>query len=276
MKKLYEIIKMRFAMKKNIIPRWIRSLLNNFIYFLQFFWFKKHLEKNKLLKDKYFGESVFVLGNGPSLNNINLNLMIGKKIITMNHFELHPLKNCFHIVAHCIGEPYKSQGWECPTPMIDGVKSESYWFNIDTIEYFSDKKYLVNYYYPCIHHKNNIIKGDDLSSVALEYQSTSQMAINVAIYLGFKKIYLLGFDHDWLATRGYSPHFYDESDDMNPADMSKFSYIEMIKISLRLFEIYDRLKAIAKRNGVDIFNLSHPSFLDTFPIPKNLPNIEDL
>ena len=97
---------------------------------------KKILLKNKNIQNKYINQSVYILGNGPSLNNFNINEIKGAKVITMNHFELHPRKDDFKIVAHCIGEPYTSKTWEDPKPMLEGINADTYWFNIDAKPYF--------------------------------------------------------------------------------------------------------------------------------------------
>lgn len=227
---------------------------------------RKWLIRNAELRNKYIGERVYILANGPSLNNFDLNMIHGHKVITMNHFELHPQKDKFKIVAHCVGEPYSSRTWENPIPILNGVKAETYWFNADTVEFFSKhESYDIRYYCSGLRASALMLSGDDLTGVALQYQSTAQMAINVALFLGFKDIYLLGFDHDWLVTRGYSPHFYEERDGVDKADLSKFSYIDMIRISLNLFEIYLKLRQIAKKRDARIWNLSKPSYLDVFP-----------
>lgn len=227
---------------------------------------KKLLNRNAELRNKYLGQRVYILGNGPSLNNFDLNTIHGHEVITMNHFELHPQKDNFKIVAHCIGEPYSSNTWEDPISMLNGVKADTYWFNADAVEFFTKQdSYDVRYYLSGLRATAQTLSGDDLTGVALQYQSTAQMAINVALFLGFKDIYLLGFDHDWLVTRGHSPHFYEERDGVDKADLSQFSYIEMIRISLNLFEIYVKLRQIAKKRDARIWNLSKPSYLDVFP-----------
>ena len=234
---------------------------------LQRFKHRTLLANNKSQCNIHQGEIVYVLGNGPSLKNVSLIDLKSSKVITMNHFELHPAKDELDIVAHCIGEPYRVATWEDPAPMINGVKSKSYWFNLDANEYFSKVRTNKNIYYylPGVSEHAGILSGEDPSGVALQYQSTSQMAIMVAMYMGFQEIRLAGFDHDWLVTRGNSPHFYDDSDEVPPADLSKFSYTQMIRISLRLFEIYERINEIAQKKGVKIYNCSEPSYLDIFP-----------
>ena len=230
----------------------------------------KLVHRNIILKNKYVGESVYIFGNGPSLNNYDLELLTACNVITMNHFELHPLKKEFNIVAHCVGEPYNSSTWEDPSLMLEGVMAETYWFNLDARAFFSGRNidniyfYLQNPFGTCF-----LSEGNDLAGVAISYQSTSQMAISVAMYMGFKKIYLIGFDHDWLVTRGHSPHFYEEREGIMRAELSAFTYTEMIKISLNLFNIYSIIKKIADKHNIQILNISNPTYLDVFPMIKN-------
>lgn len=225
----------------------------------------KWTAKNKNIRNKYLGESVYILGGGPSLNNFDLSKIYGKNIISMNFFGVHKDKDKFNIVAHCIGEPFPSEGWQDPTAMIDSVNSETYWLHSGSVEQTKHINRRIHYYTPTVRTNSFLFTGEMLHLQGLIYQSTSQMAITVALYMGFKKIYLLGMDHDWLVTRGYSPHFYKESEVTTPADLSKFSYTSMIEISLNLFRTYEYIKKIAEKKGVEIINLSTPSYLDVFP-----------
>lgn len=261
---------------KLVIKKFIPEVVIDYAVYLSmlFVRFKifKILKVNRLLKDKYFGDKVYIVGNGPSLNNFDLTKIYDSYSITMNHFEYHPEKDKLKIVAHCVGEPFKASTWEDPMPMITGVMADSYWFNADSIGFFEklEKKYFINFYLPGVRSNSIGIRGDDLTSVSLQYQSTAQMAINVALFLGFKDIYLLGFDHDWLATRGFSEHFYQENNDAIKVDFSRRSYTEMIQISLNLFKIYEHLKRLAEKNNARIWNLSNPSYLDVFPYGKDI------
>jgi hypothetical protein len=257
--------------------RFCPPILMDSLYYIKaiqrYFIYKGQLKRNMDLCNKYMGEKVYILANGPSLNNFDLSVINENAVITMNHFELHPMKDSLNIVAHCIGEPFSSSTWENPMPMVNGIKSNTYWFNADAAKYFMQiERGDIRYYLPGLTANAAILQGNDLTGVALRYQSTSQMAINIALYMGFKEIYLVGFDHDWLVTRGNSPHFYQERDDVDKADLSKYSYIEMIKISLNLFSIYVKLNQIAKSKNAKIWNLTEPSYLDVFPRVTNSDN----
>lgn len=227
------------------------------------------LRRNAVLRGRYAGQDVYVLANGPSLNNFDLSSLTGRHVITMNHFHLHPLSAQFKPVAHCMGDPLSEWASQDPSPMIRGVDAATYWVNVDShslFSKFSDKP--VHYYFQAIRCTAKWIEGSDLGSFALYYQSSAQMAMMVALYMGFHRIYLLGFDHDWLVSRGHSPHFYDEQEGVALADLSRYTYTEMITISLNLFQTYGRMASIARRAGCEVINLSDPSYLDVFPMAK--------
>lgn len=223
------------------------------------------LKANRTIKDKYRGEEVYILANGPSLKAVDLSRLYGKKIIVMNHFEQHPLKDRFQIVAHCIGEPYLCKTWEDPKLMLEGVLAESYWFSSDAWAYFQGRSMKnIHYYCGAVGPKFKFKSGVDLADSALRYQSTAQMAMMVAIYMGFETVKLLGFDHDWLVSRGISQHFYEEKEDIAKADLSIFTYRERIQLSLSLFDTYYRIRDIASERGVRIINMTVGTYLDVF------------
>lgn len=230
----------------------------------------KLMNRNDLVKDSKKGKTVYILGNGPSLNNFDLGEICGKDVITMNYFYLHPRVNDFNIVAHCIGEPFDCPTWVDPTQMVEKTPAETYWFSI-TAKDFCEKNLTnrrLHYYLTGVDVDFNFLSDANLGRPTLQYQSTSQMAMIVAMHLGYSKIYLLGFDHDWLVTRGYSSHFYNEDTEdaaVGKADLSVFSYLEMINISKHLFEIYREIKKLALRKGVHVVNMSRPTYLDIFP-----------
>ena len=236
------------------------------------------LHRNLALRDAHVGESVFVVANGPSLNNFGPSNLFGKKVIVMNHFELADWKSRVDIVAHCIGEPFDSPAWEDPTLSVMGTEARSYWLHISALRDPAVRKCAGS---KPVHFTQSIIKpgiwGErriDLSRSTLGYQTTAQLAISVALHMGFTTIYLVGFNHDWLCTRGHSPHFYADDADVPPADLSRFTYAQMIDISARMWHFYHALDRSARIAGARVINLSEPSFLDVFPTgprPEGVP-----
>ena len=227
------------------------------------------LPRNDALRDAYVGETVYVVANGPSLLNFGPKNLFGRRVIVMNHFELANWKFEVDIVAHCIGEPFDSPAWEDPTSSIFGTDARSYWLHISALRDPAVSRCATS---KPLHFTHSTIKPGlwsggriDLTRPTLGYQTTAQLAICVALHMGFSTIYLVGFNHDWLCTRGHSPHFYVDSADVPPADLSRFTYKQMIDISARMWSFYYALDRSARSVGARVINLSEPSFLDVFP-----------
>jgi hypothetical protein len=230
--------------------------------------FKNIIKLNKEWKNRYKNQKVFVVANGPSLKSIDSNIFAGEKAITMNSFEKCVWKDKVEIVAHCLGEPANSDSWmeNSFLDSINGIESHSYWMHFsskDKLKYTAQKKDKIYYVFPSIESGIYLSKHINLHQSSLSYQTTAQLAIQVAIYMGFSEIVLVGFDHDWLASPDYSKHFY--SDKKDEADsLGKMSYIDIIEFMCRMWKIYYKLKYIAVYNAIKIYNITPNSYLDVF------------
>lgn len=241
----------------------IRSLIINITSISKIF-------KNSKLRNTKKNKSVFVIANGPSLNNFDITSLFGKEVIVMNNFNLCEWKDKVKIIAHCIGEPQSSSHWgEDQIKIMNDTNSESYWFHISN--YMDVTQNIISKNKNCFFVASLISSRlwnpklkINLSLPSLGYQTTAQMAIMVALHLGYKKINLIGFDHDWLSNRNISPHFYKEREGVRKSDLTKFSYYELINISKTMWEIYIKIKLSSKNMDSKITNLSNPSFLDVF------------
>tara|TARA_Y100001970_G_scaffold246015_1_gene313524 strand:- start:6556 stop:7344 length:789 start_codon:yes stop_codon:yes gene_type:complete len=228
---------------------------------------RKILKQNLAFKDKYKDEDVFIIGNGPSLDLNYFDTLKDKNLITMNDFHKSDFSKSLKIIAHCSGEPHSSNAWTDPSDMIENVNADSFWFNIFDYKKMSG----INTIYKDINYVNPgfestaFSKKIELDKTCFGYETSAQLAIQVAIYMGFKNIYLLGFDHDWLASPQYSKHFYSDAKQDNDMIHQK-SYLELISMCHRIWSIYFNLKVCAELKSAKIYNLSKNSFLDVFPV----------
>lgn len=242
-------------------------LIKNFIPFISY---THVLKRNKQYKNIKKGKTVFIIANGPSLNNFDIPSLYGKEVIVMNNFNFAEWKEKVNIVAHCIGEPKDSNQWGVDQiEIIKETEAQAYWFHISVLKDVEEKNKSINkncnYVFPIIppglwNNKSKI----NLAMPVLGYQTTAQMALMVAIYMGYKKINLIGFDHDWLCHRDEAPHFYEKKDSIKKDILSTISYYKLIKISEMMWKIYYKIKYSAINSGSEITNLSSPSYLDVF------------
>ncbi len=112
----------------------------------------------------------------------------------------------------------------------------------------------------------------DLTRRVPGVQSSPIMALLIAMYMGFKEIYLLGVDLDQLWSGEYR-HFYDDETLRNVEAVNEdFKVVtplqEMFNIHHILWQQFESLKNIADANGVRIFNATRGGALDVYPRAK--------
>lgn len=102
-------------------------------------------------------------------------------------------------------------------------------------------------------------------------------SIMTGIWLGYRKIYLLGADHSWLRTLtvndrnevvSVQPHFYKE-DDMEQTRVTQ-EYLrhplhEVLESMMIAFRSYHRIQRYAAARGVEVINATPGSMIDAFP-----------
>ena len=250
----------------DVFPPLVADLLRACRGWLRFLRLRPVLGLNREWAGRFQGERVYIIANGPSVATVDRGLFRGEKVITMNNFHRADWKHEVESVAHCFGEPPGTPGWLEPAECINGTSSASYWVNAAAYGHFKgihpDKKlyYVLAGIEPSVWGKRSV----DLTGLGLGFQTTAQLAIEVALFMGFKEIRLLGFDHDWLASPQFSKHFY--SNERDPEDaLGTFPYYDIIKSSLRMWEGYYALERAAASHGALIVNMTDGSFLDVFP-----------
>jgi len=109
----------------------------------------------------------------------------------------------------------------------------------------------------------------DMTQMVQGFKSVSSFALAQAIYMGCNPIYLLGFDHDWLANQGVDKHFYkggilkDRPSNNRPLS-ELFTYYSMMQSGIQLWRNYFSLKRNAKQSGIKIYNATRGGYLDVF------------
>jgi hypothetical protein len=228
---------------------------------------RRVIEANAAWKSRHPGGRVFVIGNGPSLSDFDRDWLRGEKLIVMNGFDRAPWKDEVDIVAHCIAEPRSSPAWNAAEirASINGTRSASYWLDLSSYRQLSGVEAGKSLHHVLPVYEPGLWRGRtfDLAAPTLAYQTTAQLAIQVAAHMGFAEILLIGFDHDWLASRDYSRHFYSMRKDTTDS-IGQMPYLEIIGFMRRMWLIYAAMQQTAERAGIRIVNLSSRTVLDVF------------
>jgi hypothetical protein len=112
-------------------------------------------------------------------------------------------------------------------------------------------------------------EGVDFANIVQSFAGVSAFALAQAIYMGCNPIYLLGFDHDYLANRGVDRHFYSGGTMVghkwaNLPLGNRVPYDVEMKNNFDLWQNYRYLKAEAEKRGIRIFNATNGGYLDVF------------
>ena len=148
------------------------------------------------LKNKHAGKRCFIIGNGPSLNKVDLTL----------------LKNEFTMGVNAIYTNYENMGFHPNYYVVEDIfVAEDRQHEINAFK--GPAKFFGNYLKYCIKPAEDVIwlnvrfKYEDrealpnFSTNALRQVwvggTVSYINLQLAYYLGFKEVYLVGFDHNY-------------------------------------------------------------------------------
>ncbi|MDQ7004670.1 MAG: hypothetical protein Q9N67_07045 [Ghiorsea sp.] len=113
--------------------------------------------------------------------------------------------------------------------------------------------------------------GGNISEIDLKYlekgASVSELAISVALYLGFKENYILGFDHNWFEGGGYFDNEkynkYFEDTTAERFKRLKLDSLYHMQIHSKIFYKYKQLQKL--KSNIYNANANANSYVDAFP-----------
>lgn len=249
------------------------------------------LNNNKPLVNSYKGKRCFIIGNGPSLRNQDLLYLKNEVKIMVNQFyrskDLLDLKPQFWMLADPL---YWEQIDEYLEPILQTVQNDlketTLFLPQESLEnLIKHKKEVKNptlkYYY--MDKYSDISKYSDSQSTEIDFtQTVPPFAQNVvspslmlALFLGFKEIYLIGCDHTWWGFNKFEveqegkilPYYYSKSKEsiaFQRTYIRNFGYEKLQDtINRQIFE-YEILNEYAKKQGAKIFNSTEGGYLETF------------
>lgn len=220
---------------------------------------KKKYNAIKAFKNKHLGERCFIVATGPSITKEDLEKIQDEYTFSMNSMCLLADKNEWRPTY------YGVQDLEVFKKLKDVIlrsKIETVFLAQYLKKQFDVPKEWVGYpqnsayhAYDCYFRKKYYAKfSSDCSDVVYDGYSITYALIQIAAYMGFKKIYLLGCDCN------YDPdpkrrHFIEHGVD-DP------TYMEAGK---RMICAYQQAKKAGEKQGFEIFNATRGGKLEVFP-----------
>ncbi|MBD5456792.1 MAG: DUF115 domain-containing protein [Lachnospiraceae bacterium] len=232
----------------------------------------RDLNSRKLLamKNKYSGQRCFLVANGPSLKSSDLDMIADEISFGCNMiykmFEQTKWRPTYHFIVDVVYTKNLYQEIEqyVESPMIMHDKA----YRSMRVKP-QDVVYVHSY-----SQEDYQIRGNMLAYYIPAKATVMTFMIEMAIYMGFNEIYLLGVDNTNVFTAGHFSEKYtpSELDKVNLAraresmNNSKLTLEELGEYRVgRAIKAYEKISEYTKRKGVRIYNVTRGGALEVFP-----------
>ena len=235
------------------------------------------LDRNRVFLNRHADERCFILATGPSIREQDLTLLQGEICFAVSNFFVHPDYATIQPRYYCVAgyhKPITKAAWaEWLREMEAATGAATMFFSLNDRERIESNSLFCNrqlHYLQFGASWNEILKrGVDLTRPVPGPQSVPVMALEIAMYMGFQQIYLLGCDHDWILHLNVSSHFYEE--DQHALNRVGYSEWDGHDLGLecdslaRLWRQYKAVQQLAAASGSEVFNATAGGLLEVFP-----------
>jgi len=242
------------------------------------------LRRNRVLEDRHRGDACFILGSGPSIKQQDLARLAGRIVMTQNHFhahdQIHVIKPRYHVVVPKYQPKQYDNDWmEWLNSMNERLPANTDFFFdkntrylVDRLGLFKDRVFYIRQGYNCAMVRHAPV---DLTRSLMGVPTVLPECLAVAIYMGFAKVYLLGFDLDQVCrvAQNQQVRFYGTSPvtkNQAEQDLDRQAQ-EMGLIWINWWMIWRQcylLRDAAAKCGVEILNATAGGLLNMFPRVK--------
>ena len=244
--------------RSNLLICKLLNIYSRINYFAVDRWkFRTFTKKNVELKNIHAGETVYIIGNGPSVKKLDLEKLKGKHIITVNKSISTEMFKILEPEYHCVIVRY------ILNDTIDAIKKVSsdprcatkfllHRTGINRIGFNDNVYFIYNRIFPC-----SDSFSVDLTTNACTFYNVLPFTAYCAIYMGFKRIVLLGNDFSFFTARK-GQHFYDIE---KPIERNESLYQDLMGCSIVLQQ-YRVLNMFCQKHNIEIVNATENSLLD--------------
>jgi hypothetical protein len=229
----------------------------------------KNLQKWASLKGKYQGKRIFLIGNGPSLNQMPLYLLENEYTMAFNRFNLmferlNWLPDFYMVTDDLVIKDMYEQINKEILPVV------SYAFFPDihpsNVEF---DKYIEHRENVCWLNTDSPEFSDDLPHCGIN-KTVVNAAIQVAAFLGFDDIYLLGVDMTFADQKVKKMNSRDwEADDQDPNHFDPRYFGKGLKYHNptvhEMLEKFEQGREFFAKRNVNILNAGYGGKLEVFP-----------
>lgn len=241
----------------------------------------KELKRNSHLKNFYLDKEIIVFGNGPSSNDFNIDLIGSRFTFTVNYSmrskNLAKLHSDFHVWADMgLFENNKLETMDSIRAQVLHSKFNiflpietkkdilSYNISSEKIHYFYSNKLLLE--------NSSIV--EDLTKNIHGYSTVVQWAIAISIYMGFKKIYLVGVETTNILSNinlqlgkndlaGHAYEYLRNDFDFIRVHQNNNAMVTIAEGFFGILRNYKILNNQSNKIGVELINLTEKTLIDS-------------
>lgn len=220
-------------------------------------------EKLKKLKDVHKGDRCFIIGTGPSLKIADLEVLKNEYTFAPNRiYELLDKTDWFPTYYMC--QDYKII--KTFADKIKTVKSKLSFLPVNSKNEFNDNKYCFFVLKEQLFYPDNAPFSKEVSRFIGQGYTVTYGAIQMAIYMGFSEIFLLGIDHNYNIIRDSKgrPVKVESGSDNYSKDMGNYMDIKNLPRIEESTIAYETAEKISHRMGVRIYNATRGGKLAAF------------
>ena len=226
-------------------------------YCLDYPCYKSILARNEKFRNIEQGKTCYILGNGPSLKQLDPTVLLGKDVFTVNALLTTKLFDTLKPKYHCIVDRDIYATYQ--DRVKKRIETTSTTFFVHRKLYDDLSKYDNAYFlYGTLTPVNKKI-NTDITKNADCFINVIPWTVMVALYMGYERIVLLGCDFSFFAVRK-DLHFYDTGG-AQPSD----NMFQALLGAAIMREQFGYVGLYANEHGVKIYNATPGSLLDIFP-----------
>ena len=219
------------------------------------------LSRNKLLLDQKKSDTCYIVGLGPSLKKVDLDILQGDMIVTNRFYKIDGANNTRPVAyVMCDNDFFNEKYCADFKQAVNSFQDTNFILNgsyIDNIKQWfpnNDNFYYLLLWDGFISEKTKI----DCTKVLPMSSNVICTAIMVALFMGYKRIYLLGCDFNSFASNT-AIHAYKEENKARLWTMSN----ELFQYSFAA-DMHMKLDSMAKKRNQEIINATVGSLIDAY------------
>jgi hypothetical protein len=177
-------------------------------------WFKNHRLRLLQYRNRYSDQDCFIIGNGPSLNKMDLSLLNDYYTFGLNKIFLIFSRVALHLDFLVSVNPLVLMQSIDEFNKLDIPKFTSF-LGSQGLDGFDDRTYK-------IYTTGGVTASGDIMEPICEGFTVTNVALQVAHFMGFKNVFLIGVDHNFKQTGKPNEEQSMKDDDVNHFDPNYF------------------------------------------------------